>query len=64
MDDIALVPVAKAIETLGVGRSKFYELARDGKIELVHIGTKTLAKKASLAAFVASLPPKFGKAAA
>ena len=56
MDEISLVPVGDAMRTLGVGRTKFYELAGKGQIELVHIGKKALATKSSLTAFVASLP--------
>ena len=56
MDEIALISVGDAMRTLGVGRTKFYQLAGAGKIELVHIGKKALATKASLTAFVAALP--------
>ena len=56
MDDIALVPVADAMRILGLGRTKFYELVGEQRIELVHIGKKALATKSSLTSFVASLP--------
>ena len=56
MDDIALVPVSKAHETLGIGRSKLYELAREGRLEMVHLGRRALVTKASIKAYVASLP--------
>ena len=63
MDDIALVPVTDAMRALGIGRTKFYELVGDKKIELVHIGKKALATKSSLTALVASLPRSKGRTA-
>ena len=54
MDDIELVPLGEAMKTLGVGRSKFYELLPS--LEGVKIGSKTLVTKASLRDFVAGLP--------
>ena len=54
-DAITLLPVTEAMRTIGLGRTKFYQLVKDQKIELVHIGKKALVPKTSLTAFVASL---------
>jgi excisionase family DNA binding protein len=44
------VPVALAIT--GIGRTKFYELVKDGRIRTLKIGTRTLVVYASLEALV------------
>ena len=50
-----LLPVNDAATSLGVGRTKIYELIADGQIELVKIGRKSLVPKASLEQFVSKL---------
>lgn len=40
--------VNEACASLSLGRSKFYELVRDGQIDTIKIGTRTLVKVASL----------------
>jgi hypothetical protein len=40
--------VNEAMAALGIGRTKFYELARNGKIDLRKIGGRTVATAASL----------------
>lgn len=40
--------VPEGMAALGVGRTKFYELARDGKIDLRKVGGRTVATAASL----------------
>lgn len=43
-----------SIAFTGIGRTKLYELIRDGKIETVKIGTRTLVKVESLRQLVAA----------
>ena len=40
--------VPEALAALGIGRTNFYKLAREGKIDLRKIGGRTLATAASL----------------
>jgi predicted DNA-binding transcriptional regulator AlpA len=40
--------VNEAMAALGIGRTKFYELARAGKIDLRKVGGRTVATAASL----------------
>ena len=54
-DAIVLFPVNEAMQALGVGRTTFYKLVKEKRIDLVHIGKKALVTRASLTAFVASL---------
>ncbi|MBF0379887.1 MAG: helix-turn-helix domain-containing protein [Magnetococcales bacterium] len=49
-----LVSVGDAIQLLGIGRTKLYELLGDKKIESVKIGRRTLIKRASLRKFTKS----------
>lgn len=42
------VRIPTAIKMTGIGRSKLYELIRDGSIEVVKIGSATLIPVASL----------------
>lgn len=39
----------------GLGRSKFYELIRDGEIQIVKIGRRTFVARDELERYVASL---------
>ena len=50
-----LVPVNEAMQSLGVGRTKLYQLISEREIELVKIGTRSLITVASLEAFVARI---------
>lgn len=54
MDPINL-SIIDAARTLGVGRSKLYELINDGQLETVKLGTRTLVRVASIRAFSDSL---------
>jgi excisionase family DNA binding protein len=56
----ALVKIEPACQYLGVGRSKIYELIREGKLEAVKIGKSARITTASLKSFVGSLPPSAG----
>jgi excisionase family DNA binding protein len=56
----ALVKIEPACRYLDVGRSKLYELIRDGKLEAVKIGKSARITTASLKSFVGSLPPSAG----
>ena len=40
--------VPEALAAIGIGRTNFYKLARDGKIDLRKVGGRTLATAASL----------------
>ncbi len=54
MDPINL-SIIDAARTLGVGRSKLYELINAGQLETVKLGTRTLVRVASIRAFSDSL---------
>jgi excisionase family DNA binding protein len=56
----ALVKIEPACRYLDVGRSKLYELIREGKLEAVKIGKSARVTTASLKRFVGSLPPSVG----
>jgi excisionase family DNA binding protein len=56
----ALVRIGPACRYLDVGRSKFYELVREGKLEVVKIGKSARVTTASLKRFVESLPASPG----
>ena len=45
-----LYSIADAAAALGIGRSKFYELMSEGKIETVRIGRRRLVQGASIRA--------------
>jgi excisionase family DNA binding protein len=55
--------VDDACERLCIGRSKFYQLVREGKIEVRKLGSRSLVSESSLAAFAESLPTLHGRAA-
>lgn len=50
------VAIPEACKTLGVGRSKIYELIADGELSVRKIGRKTLVPTADLERFAAGLP--------
>jgi excisionase family DNA binding protein len=56
----ALVKIEPACRYLDVGRSKLYELIREGKLEAVKIGKSARVTTASLKRFVESLPASPG----
>ncbi len=47
------VPVETALEISGLGRTKLYELIKEGKLKTVTIGRRRLINYASLEALVA-----------
>ena len=47
--------IVDAARTLGIGRSKLYELINAGDLETVKLGTRTLVRVASIKAFSDSL---------
>lgn len=51
-----LVPLAEAFRTLGVKYSKGYSLIREGQLEAVSLGSRTLIRAESLTRFMAQLP--------
>jgi excisionase family DNA binding protein len=50
-----LLTIPDAARLLSVGRSTFYELIADGRIEVVHIGRSARVSVGALVAFVRSL---------
>ncbi len=50
-----LLPIPDAAETLGIGRSRLYELMDAGQIESVYIGRRRLVPAQALEAYVESL---------
>src|SRR6516225_5277235 len=56
----ALVKIEPACRYLDVGRSKLYELIREGKLDAVKIGKSARVTTASLKQFVESLPASAG----
>ena len=46
-----LTSISDAAKALGVGRSKFYSLMADGKIETVNVGRRRLVRIDSVRAF-------------
>jgi hypothetical protein len=51
-----LVPTERAFRALGIGRTKGFELIRDGRLVARKIGSKTLVEVESMRRFAASLP--------
>jgi hypothetical protein len=51
-----LVPAERAFAAIGVGRTKGYELIRNGHLVARKIGAKTLVEVESMRRFAASLP--------
>ncbi len=49
--------VNESLYISGFGRTKLYELIRDGHLDARKLGKRTLISAASLRAFLASLPP-------
>ena len=58
-----LLPIPEASAALGVGRSTLYLLAKQGDIEIVHVGSRALVPAASIDAFVANLRADQGSGA-
>jgi excisionase family DNA binding protein len=58
-----LSTTADAARTLAIGRTKLFELLKNGELEAVRLGRKTLIPIAELERFAASLPPRNGGAA-
>jgi len=58
MNRLLLTPT-EAAETLGIGRSKLYELLRAGVVESVRIGTARRIPADALAAYIAALREQF-----
>lgn len=46
--DVLAVSVNEAARILGVGRTSLYSMIRDGRIEAIKLGRRTLIKTASL----------------
>ena len=52
---LALSPEVAA-RLIGLGRTKFFELIREGKLRARKVGRRTLILRSDLEAFLASLP--------
>jgi excisionase family DNA binding protein len=50
------VTVAEAIQRFGIARTKLYELIREGDIEAVKLGRRTLIRAESARSFIDRLP--------
>lgn len=50
-----LISIAEAGRRLGIGRTKTYELIKEGRFETVHVGSRHLVLEESLGAFVETL---------
>jgi excisionase family DNA binding protein len=48
------VSVAEACAMIGIGRTKLYELIRDGRLKRVKVGRRTLLSVASIEALIAT----------
>lgn len=55
MDD-KLLNVDQAVEALGIGKTKFYELLRVGEIRASKIGKALRVRRSELERFIESLP--------
>ena len=53
-----LVTTKEAWQSLGIGRTRFFEILSQGHIPAVRLGRKTLIPIAALEAFAAGLPPR------
>lgn len=60
----ALVSVDGACTTLGCGRTHLYRLMREGKLQAVKLGSRTMVPREALDALIASLPAARPRAAA
>lgn len=57
-DEGRLFTILQAMEFLGCGKKKIYQLHRDGKIDMVKLGHSTRVTEASLRRLVNELPRK------
>jgi hypothetical protein len=57
-----LLPVPEALRRVGLGRTRFYELARAGHFDCRKAGRRTLVTTESLDRFAAALPRLHGEA--
>lgn len=51
-----LYSIAEVCEQTGLGRTKFYQLLKDGALSAVKIGNKTFVKHEELERFIDNLP--------
>ncbi|MGB3053702.1 MAG: helix-turn-helix domain-containing protein [Acidimicrobiales bacterium] len=51
-----LLSIPSGADRLGIGRTKFYELANAGVIPTVQVGTRRLVRDSDLVAYAESLP--------
>ena len=50
-----IVPTAAAFDQLHIGKSKGYDLIREGELDQVHIGSKSYVTQESIDRFVSKL---------
>lgn len=55
MQEQQLLRVSEACQRLAIGRSKLYELIRDGRLPVVHIGRSMRIPKVAIESFVDAL---------
>lgn len=55
METVKLLPVKVVAASLGVGKTKAYEIVASGELPAVRIGTKILVRETDLEAYIASL---------
>jgi excisionase family DNA binding protein len=53
-----LIPTKEAWQSLGIGRTRFFEILSEGHIQAVRLGRRTLVPVAELERFVAALPQR------
>lgn len=58
---ILAVRVSRAMEVLGIGKTKIYDLIADGELETVKVGRRTLIVQASIDAFFERIRSRRGR---
>lgn len=58
MHDNPTLSVAQAVRILGIGRSTFYALIKEGRLPVRKLGKRTLILRADLDRFIQALPEK------
>lgn len=55
--------VGDAVRLMGIGKTKFFQLVRDGELKLVKVGRKSLITRAEMEAWITRLPTRSSSAA-
>jgi excisionase family DNA binding protein len=56
MNEVMALTITEAVRASGIGRTRLYELIRDGRIDARKDGSRTLVMPKSLRKYIASLP--------